>query len=93
MHYQEVHVVCKAMFTTCGMLPLEAQTTTNPPCLCAHARFVVGVRRLQVMIADAGHACYVDRPEDFHNALLPFLKGIDPHFRVVDKYAQQNAEL
>lgn len=28
------------------------------------------------MVPDAGHACYLDKPEDFHRALLGFLRQL-----------------
>jgi abhydrolase domain-containing protein 14 len=31
-----------------------------------------------LILEGAGHPCYLDRPEDFHRALLAFLQGLDP---------------
>jgi pimeloyl-ACP methyl ester carboxylesterase len=32
----------------------------------------------RVIIKDAGHPCYLDQPEEFHEALLSFLKRVAP---------------
>lgn len=29
------------------------------------------------VVPDAGHACYLDKPEDFHRALLGFLRQLE----------------
>ena len=33
-------------------------------------------RHRVAVVPDAGHACYLDKPEDFHRALLGFLRQL-----------------
>lgn len=33
-------------------------------------------RHRVAVLPDAGHACYLDKPEDFHRALLGFLRQL-----------------
>ncbi len=40
-------------------------------------------------IPNAGHACYVDQPEEWHTHMQRFLEKIDPEARVEDVFKKQ----